>query len=110
MWASKRNEDGDFIKKAPPLPPASPRPPRSGSPAGHVPRVLRGRDCHVACSAPRHAYVNAPRVACCYQAEYQVLSGKIRDLAWDGESKRLLVVGEGKDRQAKQTREATQHT
>lgn len=26
------------------------------------------------------------------------LSGKITDLAWDGESKRIIVGGEGKDK------------
>ena len=26
------------------------------------------------------------------------LSGKINDLAWDGESKRIIVGGEGKDK------------
>ncbi|KAF9586118.1 hypothetical protein BGW38_009478 [Lunasporangiospora selenospora] len=30
--------------------------------------------------------------------ETQVLSGKIKDLAWDGESKRIIAVGEGRDK------------
>lgn len=45
VFSSKRNEDGDYIKKA----------------------------------------------------EYQVLSGPIRDIAWSPDNQRLLVVGEGKD-------------
>ncbi|KAG8933865.1 WD40 repeat-like protein [Tulasnella sp. 418] len=32
------------------------------------------------------------------KAEYKTLSGKIRDLAWDGESKRIIVVGEGREK------------
>lgn len=32
------------------------------------------------------------------KAEYKTLSGRITDLAWDGESKRIVVVGEGRDR------------
>jgi WD40 repeat protein len=31
------------------------------------------------------------------KAEYEVLSGPPKDLAWDGESKRICVVGDGKD-------------
>jgi WD repeat-containing protein 1 (actin-interacting protein 1) len=30
--------------------------------------------------------------------EYKPLSGRISDLAWDGESKRIVVVGEGRDK------------
>lgn len=32
------------------------------------------------------------------KAEYKTLSGRITDLAWDGESKRIVVVGEGRDK------------
>ena len=32
------------------------------------------------------------------KSEYKPLSGKISDLAWDGESKRIIVVGEGRDK------------
>ncbi|KAI9217823.1 WD40-repeat-containing domain protein [Blastocladiella britannica] len=34
------------------------------------------------------------------KAEYPILSGAIRDLAWDAESKRIVAVGEGRDRYA----------
>jgi WD40 repeat protein len=37
-------------------------------------------------------------VCVCLQAEYPVISGPIRDIAWSPDSKRLAVVGEGKDR------------
>jgi hypothetical protein len=32
------------------------------------------------------------------KTETRALSGRINDLAWDFESKRLIAVGEGKDR------------
>ncbi|KAG6830598.1 hypothetical protein H0H92_015879 [Tricholoma furcatifolium] len=32
------------------------------------------------------------------KGEYRVLSGRINDLAWDGESKRIIAVGEGRDK------------
>ncbi|PWN27379.1 WD40 repeat-like protein [Jaminaea rosea] len=32
------------------------------------------------------------------KAEYRPFAGAVRDLAWDGESKRLAVVGQGKER------------
>ncbi|PPR06738.1 hypothetical protein CVT24_013047 [Panaeolus cyanescens] len=32
------------------------------------------------------------------KGEYRVISGKINDLAWDGESKRIIAVGDGKER------------
>ncbi|KAG8997571.1 WD40 repeat-like protein [Tulasnella sp. JGI-2019a] len=32
------------------------------------------------------------------KAEYKTLSGRITDLAWDGESKRIIVAGEGRDK------------
>ncbi|KAJ2934186.1 hypothetical protein H1R20_g2912, partial [Candolleomyces eurysporus] len=32
------------------------------------------------------------------KAEYRVLSGRINDLAWDGESKRIIAVGDGRDK------------
>lgn len=32
------------------------------------------------------------------KAEYRPFAGTVRDLAWDGESKRLAVVGQGKER------------
>lgn len=32
------------------------------------------------------------------KAEYRPFSGEIRDLAWDSESKRIAIVGEGKER------------
>lgn len=31
------------------------------------------------------------------KAEYQILSGPIRSIAWDGDNQRLIAVGEGKD-------------
>ena len=30
--------------------------------------------------------------------EFGVLGGAVKDLAWDGESKRIAVAGEGKER------------
>jgi hypothetical protein len=30
--------------------------------------------------------------------EYQPLGGAVKDLAWDGESKRMAIVGEGRER------------
>ncbi|KAI0266522.1 WD40 repeat-like protein [Gloeopeniophorella convolvens] len=32
------------------------------------------------------------------KGEYKVISGKINDLAWDGESKRIIAVGDGKEK------------
>ncbi|KAI0084155.1 WD40-repeat-containing domain protein [Irpex rosettiformis] len=32
------------------------------------------------------------------KSEYKVISGRIKDLAWDGESKRIIAVGEGRDK------------
>ncbi|KAG1760649.1 WD40-repeat-containing domain protein [Suillus occidentalis] len=32
------------------------------------------------------------------KGEYKVLSGKINDLAWDGESKRIIAVGDGREK------------
>ncbi|KAF4618556.1 hypothetical protein D9613_010054 [Agrocybe pediades] len=32
------------------------------------------------------------------KGEYRVISGKINDLAWDGESKRIIAVGDGKEK------------
>ncbi|KAH9855356.1 WD40 repeat-like protein [Lenzites betulinus] len=32
------------------------------------------------------------------KAEYKVIGGAIKDLAWDGESKRLIAVGDGRDK------------
>lgn len=32
------------------------------------------------------------------KGEYKVLPGKINDLAWDGESKRIIAVGDGRDK------------
>jgi WD40 repeat protein len=32
------------------------------------------------------------------KGEYKVLSGKINDLEWDGESKRIIAVGDGKEK------------
>ncbi|KAI0346150.1 WD40 repeat-like protein [Trametopsis cervina] len=32
------------------------------------------------------------------KGEYKVLSGRINDLAWDGESKRIIAVGEGREK------------
>lgn len=32
------------------------------------------------------------------KGEYPVISGRINDLAWDGESKRIIAVGEGKEK------------
>ncbi|KAI0687680.1 WD40 repeat-like protein [Cytidiella melzeri] len=32
------------------------------------------------------------------KAEYKVISGRIKDLAWDGESKRIIAVGDGRDK------------
>ncbi|TCD64690.1 WD40 repeat-like protein [Steccherinum ochraceum] len=32
------------------------------------------------------------------KAEYKVLSGRINDLEWDGESKRIITVGDGRDK------------
>jgi hypothetical protein len=32
------------------------------------------------------------------KGEYRVLSGRINDLEWDGESKRIIAVGDGKDK------------
>ena len=34
---------------------------------------------------------------CIFQCEYQPISGKIRDIAWDADSKRIAVCGEGKE-------------
>ncbi|KAF8636915.1 hypothetical protein AX17_003166 [Amanita inopinata Kibby_2008] len=32
------------------------------------------------------------------KGEYKVISGRINDLAWDGESKRIIAVGEGREK------------
>lgn len=32
------------------------------------------------------------------KSEFQVLGGKVKDLEWDGESKRIIAVGEGKEK------------
>lgn len=32
------------------------------------------------------------------KAEYKVLAGKLKDLAWDGESKRIVAVGDGRQK------------
>ncbi|KAG1745275.1 WD40-repeat-containing domain protein [Suillus lakei] len=32
------------------------------------------------------------------KGEYKVLSGKVNDLAWDGESKRIIAVGDGREK------------
>ncbi|KAF9530217.1 WD40-repeat-containing domain protein [Crepidotus variabilis] len=32
------------------------------------------------------------------KGEYRVLSGRVNDLAWDGESKRIIAVGDGKEK------------
>ncbi|KAG2008225.1 WD-repeat-containing protein [Coprinopsis cinerea AmutBmut pab1-1] len=32
------------------------------------------------------------------KGEYRVLAGRINDLAWDGESKRIIAVGDGRDK------------
>ncbi|KAI0805965.1 WD40 repeat-like protein [Irpex lacteus] len=32
------------------------------------------------------------------KGEYRVISGRVKDLAWDGESKRIIAVGEGRDK------------
>ncbi|KAH7100572.1 WD40 repeat-like protein [Auriculariales sp. MPI-PUGE-AT-0066] len=32
------------------------------------------------------------------KGEYKVLGGKLRDLAWDGESKRIIAVGDGREK------------
>ncbi|KAI1787572.1 WD40 repeat-like protein [Ganoderma leucocontextum] len=32
------------------------------------------------------------------KAEYKVLSGQVNDLEWDGESKRIIAVGDGRDK------------
>jgi len=32
------------------------------------------------------------------QYEYQPISGAIKDIAWDADSKRIAVCGEGKDK------------
>lgn len=32
------------------------------------------------------------------KGEYKVISGKINDLAWDGESKRIIAVGDGREK------------
>ncbi|KAI0792397.1 quinon protein alcohol dehydrogenase-like superfamily [Abortiporus biennis] len=32
------------------------------------------------------------------KAEYKVLSGKVNDLEWDGESKRIIAVGDGREK------------
>nr|ANC28029.1 WD-repeat protein [Polyporus umbellatus] len=32
------------------------------------------------------------------KAEYKVISGKVKDLEWDGESKRIIAVGDGRDK------------
>jgi len=29
---------------------------------------------------------------------FNIISGPIKDLAWDGESKRIIAVGDGKER------------
>ena len=34
------------------------------------------------------------------KGEFGILSGPINDIAWDGESKRLIAVGNGKERYA----------
>lgn len=35
------------------------------------------------------------------KGEFPIISGPISDLAWDGESKRIIAVGEGKERYAR---------
>ena len=32
------------------------------------------------------------------KGEFPIISGPINDLAWDGESKRIIAVGEGKEK------------
>jgi hypothetical protein len=32
------------------------------------------------------------------KGEFHIISGPIKDLAWDGESKRIIAVGDGKER------------
>lgn len=32
------------------------------------------------------------------KSETRVISGRINDIAWDGESQRIIAVGEGKER------------
>lgn len=32
------------------------------------------------------------------KGEFGIISGTIKDLAWDGESKRIIAVGDGKER------------
>ncbi|KAL6306374.1 WD40 repeat-like protein [Sparassis latifolia] len=32
------------------------------------------------------------------KGEYKVISGRVKDLAWDGESKRIIAVGDGRDK------------
>lgn len=32
------------------------------------------------------------------KGEFGIISGPIKDLAWDGESKRIIAVGDGKER------------
>jgi WD40 repeat protein len=32
------------------------------------------------------------------KGEYQIISGRINDISWDSESKRLIIVGDGKER------------
>ena len=37
-------------------------------------------------------------ILCCFQYEYQPISGKICDIAWDGENKRIAVCGQGREK------------
>jgi hypothetical protein len=32
------------------------------------------------------------------KGEYKVISSRVNDLAWDGESKRIIAVGDGKEK------------
>ena len=32
------------------------------------------------------------------KGEYSIISGRINDLAWDGDSQRIIAVGDGKER------------
>ena len=34
------------------------------------------------------------------KGEFHIISGPIKDIAWDGESKRIIAVGDGKERYA----------
>lgn len=56
---------------------------------------LRGRGCH---QRYKHTHETLHEPSLTAPGEYHIIAGRINDIAWDGDSQRIIAVGDGKER------------